>query len=302
MKRVWFFVSVMLLVALCLGVQAQDFKALKKRIAVINFEDRAGYGHDIGKGVADMLVTSLVESDRFLVVERSELEAILQEQGLGQTGLVTPQSAAQVGKLLGIELMVTGSVTEFGTKKNNVGGGLGSLGGLNVGVSTQTARAAVDIRLINVNTGEIIIAKSAEGEDSSTGLDNVGIADIDFHNSSSWDNTQLGKAAREAINECVEYITDGMEDVQWQGKVIKASGTTIFMKPGTKGGVEPGMIFAVFRPGEDLIDPDTGISLGSEETKIGEIQFTEDIGDGRAGKAIVKSGTGFETGDLIRVK
>ncbi len=302
MKRMIFSLTLILLVAFALNLNAQDFKSLKKRIAVINFEDRAGYGHDIGKGVADMLVTSLVESDRFLVVERSELEAILQEQGLGQTGLVTPQSAAQVGKLLGIELMVTGSVTEFGTKKDNIGGGLGSLGGFNVGVSTQSARAAVDIRLINVNTGEIVTAKTAEGEDSSTGLDNIGIEDIDFHNSSSWDNTQLGKAAREAINQCVEYISEGMEEVQWQGKIIKASGTTIFMKPGTKGGVQPGMVFTVYRPGEELIDPDTGLSLGSEEMRIGQIQFTGDVGDGRAGKAIVKSGTGFETGDLIRVE
>ncbi len=302
MKRILFYVSLILLFSMCLSLQAQDFKALKKRIAVINFEDRSGYGHNIGQGVADMLVTSLVEADRFLVIERSELEDILSEQGLGQTGLVTPQSAAQVGKLLGIELMVTGSVTEFGTKKDNIGGGLGSLGGFNVGVSTQSARVAVDIRLINVNTGEIVTAKMAEGEDSSTGLDNVGIADIDFHNSSSWDNTQLGKAAREAIEQCVEYIGDGMDEVQWQGKIIKASGTTIFMKPGTKGGVQPGMVFVVYRPGEELIDPDTGLSLGSEEMKIGQIQFTEDIGDGRAGKAIVKSGTGFDTGDLIRVK
>ncbi len=302
MRRILLFITLAILAMLFINLQAQDFKSLKKRIAVINFEDRAGYGHNIGQGVADMLVTSLVESDRFLVVERSELEAILNEQGLGQTGLVTAQSAAQVGKLLGIELMVTGSVTEFGTKKDNIGGGLGSLGGLNVGVSTQSARAAVDIRLINVNTGEIVTAKMAEGEDSSTGLDNVGIADIDFHNSSSWDNTQLGKAAREAINQCVEYISDGMEEVPWQGKIIKAQGTTIFMKPGTKGGVQSGMIFAVYRPGEELIDPDTGLSLGSEEMKIGEIQFTEDVGDGRAGKAIVKSGTGFDAGDLIRVK
>ena len=183
-----------------------------------------------------------------------------------------------------------------------MGGGLGSLGGFNIGVSTKTARVAVDIRLVNVNTGEIVTAKTAVGEDETTGLDNVGIADIDFHNSDTWDNTQLGIASREAIRQCVEYVSEGADDILWQGKVIKASGATIFMKPGSKGGVAPGMVFAVYRPGEELIDPDTGLSLGSEESKIGEIQFTGDVADGRAGKAIVKSGTGFQTGDLIRTK
>jgi curli biogenesis system outer membrane secretion channel CsgG len=295
------FISSILLIAV-INLGAQDLSALKKRVAVMSFEDRVGYGHNIGKGVSDMLITALVESDRYLVVERSELDEILQEQGLGMSGAVTPQSAAQVGKLLGIEVMVTGSVTEFGEKKSEVGGGLGSLSGFNIGVSTKTARVAVDIRMVNVNTGEIITAKTAVGEDETTGLDNVGIADIDFHNSDTWDNTQLGIASREAINQCVEYVSEGADDVLWQGKVIRVSGTTIFMKPGSKGGVAAGMVFSVYRPGEELIDPDTGLSLGSEESKIGEIQFTADVADGRAGKAIIKSGTGFDTGDLIRTK
>lgn len=298
MKKFLLIVSLILLVSLIVQANAQDLQALKKRVAVINFEDRAGYGHNVGRGVSDMLVTALVESDKFTVIEREELDEILKEQGLGQTGLVTPQSAAKVGQLLGVQRIITGSITEFGSKENKVGGGIG---GFNLGVSTTTARVTVDIRIVNVNTGEIVMAKSAEGEDSSTGLDNVGVQDIDFHNSNTWDNTQLGIASREAINECVEYVTEAMEGLPWQGKIIKANGT-IYMKPGSKGGVQPGMVFSVYRPGEELIDPDTGISLGSEEAKIGTIQYTGDVGEGKAGKAIVKSGTGFAAGDLVRIK
>jgi hypothetical protein len=62
------------------------------------------------------------------------------------------------------------------------------------------------------------------------------------------------------------------------------------------------MKFTVYHPGEELIDPDTGLSLGSEESKIGEIEYVSDIGDGKAGKAIVKSGSGMQTGDLVRIK
>ncbi len=299
MKKFLTAVVFFLFVVFCFQAMSQDLSALKKRIAVISFEDRSGYGHNIGRGVADMLVTSLVESDKFIVIERAELDEILKEQGLGQTGLVTPQSAAKVGQLLGLQRMITGSITEFGSKQSKVGGGIG---GFNLGVSTTTARVVVDLRIINVNTGEIVMAKSAEGEDSSTGLDNVGMDDIDFHNSSTWDNTQLGIASRESINECVEFITEDMAGLPWEGKIIKASGTTIYMKPGSKGGVQPGMVFSIYRAGEELIDPDTGLSLGSEESKIGEIQYTGDVADGKAGKALVKSGTGFQAGDLVRLK
>ncbi len=299
MRKILAAVVFFLLVVFCFQAMSQDLSALKKRIAIINFEDRSGYGHNIGRGVSDMLVTSLVESDKFIVIERAELDEILKEQGLGQTGLVTPQSAAKVGQLLGLQRIITGSITEFGSKKSKVGGGIG---GFNLGVSTTTARVVVDLRIINVNTGEIVMAKSAEGEDSSTGLDNVGMDDIDFHNSSTWDNTQLGIASREAINECVEFISESMSGLPWEGKIIKASGTTIYMKPGSKGGVQPGMVFSIYRAGEELIDPDTGLSLGSEESKIGEIQYTGDVADGKAGKALVKSGTGFQAGDLVRIK
>jgi curli biogenesis system outer membrane secretion channel CsgG len=299
MKKI---ISIILITIVFGSVFAQDLTALKKRIAVVNFEDKAGYGHNIGQGVSDMLVTKLVESGQYIVVERNELDAILKEQGLGQSGLVTQQSAAKVGQLLGVEMMVTGSISEFGEKKSKVGGGIGSFGGFNIGVATKTARVAVDIRLVNTSTGEIIAAKSADGEDSSTGLDNVGIEDVNFHNSKTWDNTQLGIASRIAIEKCVDYVNEGMSGIPWEGKIIKASGGTVFMKPGSKGGVEPGMKFSVYRPGEELIDPDTGLSLGSEESKIGQIEYLSDIADGKAGKAIVKSGTGMQAGDLIRIK
>jgi hypothetical protein len=76
MKRYLFVIVFFILMAFCCQVLAQDLTALKKRIAVINFEDRSGYGHNIGQGVADMLVTSLVESEKFIVIERAELDEI----------------------------------------------------------------------------------------------------------------------------------------------------------------------------------------------------------------------------------
>jgi curli biogenesis system outer membrane secretion channel CsgG len=290
-----------IVILLLAGALAGDLSGLKKRIAVINFEDKSGYGHNIGSGIADMLVTSLVESDKYMVIERAELDEVMKEQALGMSGAVTPQSAAKVGQLLGVETIVTGSISEFGDKQKKVGGGLGSLGA-SLGLKKTTARVAVDIRMINVNTGEITMAKSAVGEDNSTGLDKVGFADIDFHNSDTWNNTQLGKASRKAINECVEHIGDSMKDIPWEGKVILVKDNTIYMKPGSKGGIEPGMEFVIYRPGEELIDPDTGISLGSEEAKIGTIQVTEDVPGGKACKAIEKTGTGFTKGDVIRTK
>ncbi len=303
MKKNNFLNIIFTLLFLSSALLGSGLKDLKKRVAVVSFKDKANYGHNIGNGIADMLVTSLVESKKFIVIERSELDKIMQEQGLGMSGAVTPQSAAKVGKLLGVELMITGSVSEFGTKKDKIGGGLSTLSGFNLGVSSETARSVVDIRLVNTSTGEIISASSAEGEESSKSLDNVGVTGINFRNSSTWDKTILGKAARESVEKCVEIIVDGMKNLPWQGKVIKAnSDGTVFMKPGSVAGVKPGMKFVVYRPGEELIDPDTGISLGSEEMKIGKVEVISDVAGGKACKAIIKGGANFATGDLVRIK
>jgi curli biogenesis system outer membrane secretion channel CsgG len=293
---------IFLVMIFSMQIFAGDLQGLKKRIAVVDFEDRSGWGHNIGTGLADMLVTELVKSGDFMVVERQELSKILEEQGLGMSGVVTPQSAAQVGQVLGVELMVMGSVTEFGEKKSGIGGSIGRLG-IGGKLSKKQARAAVDIRLVNTSTSEIILAEKAEGEDGSTGLDNINVSDIDFGNPTYWDNTMLGKASRKAIDKCVGYISKAMEKIPWQGKIIKADDSgTIYMKPGSAGGVKPGMEFAVYSKGEELIDPDTGQSLGSEESKIGRIKVAQDIGDGKACKAIVVSGSGFKAGDLVREK
>ncbi len=299
MKRSGVFFLVVLFV---LSAFAGDLQGLKKRIAVVDFEDRSGWGHNIGQGLADMLVTELVKSGKFMVIEREELNRILEEQGLGMSGAVTPQSAAQVGKLLGVEIMVTGSISEFGEKKSGIGGSIGKLG-LGGKLTKRKARAVVDIRLVNTTTGEIVLAETAVGEASSTGLDNIAIKDINFGNPTHWDNTLVGKASRKAIQKCVQAIEKAMEKIPWEGKVIKVNpDNTLYMKPGSAGGVKPGMEFVVYSKGEELIDPDTGLSLGSEEQMVGKIKVVQDVANGKACKAIIISGTGIKKGDMVRLK
>ena len=83
-------------------------------------------------------------------------------------------------------------------------------------------------------------------------------------------------------------IDDQMKELPWEGKIILVQGTTIYMKPGEDSGVKVGDTFAVYSQGQELIDPDTGLSLGSEESKIGTIQVTSLVSGGKAAKAAAK--------------
>jgi curli biogenesis system outer membrane secretion channel CsgG len=275
----------------------------KKRVAVFAFENKATGSWEVGRGVADMLVTALVKSGKFRVIERAELERVMQEQGMGLTGAITQQSAAQVGKLLGVELAIFGAVTEFGeSKKETSVGGLGGVfGGGGGGITKSKARVAIDIRFVNTSTGEILYAESVAGEESSLGV-SVDVRDIDFA-TGGWDDTKIGKATRKAVDQIVDEIAKQMKNIPWTGSIVKVSddGRYAFINAGAVAGLATGNVFFVYQKGEELIDPDLGISLGSEETLIGKIQVLDpNIGEGKASKCLILDGTGFSRGDLVK--
>jgi curli biogenesis system outer membrane secretion channel CsgG len=145
--------------------------ALEQRwiIAVPNFEvgttgvkigeadlskEGEGFYKELGSGVADIFVTEAFRSQQFRITERAELDKVLSEQNLATSGRIDPATAAEVGQITGAELIVLGSVTEFGVTTTGGGGKvLGIFGG---SAETVTASIAVDIRVVDAKTAEIV--------------------------------------------------------------------------------------------------------------------------------------------------
>jgi len=103
----------LILLAGGLFIPQQDAAAQKIRIAVMpfkigNIKNWWGWGWDPGEGISDMLVTELVNSGRFSVVERERLDEVLQEQNLAREGVVNAATAARIGRILGVQLFVFG--------------------------------------------------------------------------------------------------------------------------------------------------------------------------------------------------
>ncbi len=109
---------------------------------------------ELGTGVADIFIAEAYESQQFRITERAEIDKILAEQDLARSGRVNPDTAAAVGRIEGAELMVLGSVSEFGVQTTGGGGKvLGIFGG---SAETVTARVAVEIRFVDTVTAEIM--------------------------------------------------------------------------------------------------------------------------------------------------
>jgi curli biogenesis system outer membrane secretion channel CsgG len=140
----------------------------KPTIAVLDFKNKTGRGgYQLGSGAADMLTTQLFKIRKFSVVERDKLKGLINEQEIGATGLIE-KKAAEIGRLIGAQYLVVGSVTEYGVHKSR-GGAMGISG------SRSEYNTTVDIRIINAATGEVVFADSGSGSESSSSARIFGI-------------------------------------------------------------------------------------------------------------------------------
>ncbi|HEY6465918.1 MAG TPA: CsgG/HfaB family protein, partial [Candidatus Acidoferrales bacterium] len=116
----------------------------KKRIAIFDFDYATvqttsaavfGTNVDVGKGISDLLVKCLVQDGTYSVIERQQLDKILGEQNFSNSDRANPNSAAQIGKILGVDAIIVGSVTQFGNdnKSQSLGGVGAGLGGFGLG-------------------------------------------------------------------------------------------------------------------------------------------------------------------------
>ncbi len=273
----------------------------KLRVAIAKFDNKtSSYGNwDIGTGLSDMLITALVQSGRFTVVEREQLDKILGEQKLSLSGAITPQSSAKIGNMLGVQYLISGSVTEFINKSAAQGTKI-RFHGISVGGKSFYAKLGIDIKVYDVNTGEIVAAGHADGESKGTGF-SLGAykGPIDF-STSKMQKSPMGKAARQAIIKIVNYITEKLGNKEWVGKVVTVKDGMVYINGGKNYGINIGDEFTVEKKGEELVDPDTGLSLGAETERIGTIKVVE----AKEKYAIceIVSGAGFGKAQLVKVK
>ncbi len=284
------------------------YPGVKKRIAVAKF-DAVGAsaahftGWDIGGGLAAQLTTALVESGRFVVVERAVLSEILREQQLGTQRLTPRETAAQVGKLIGAQMLIVGSVTEFEQAEKGGGLGIGFGGrsvGLGLGGQAVEGHVGMDVRLVDTTTGQVLISKRVEARVPASDVSlKITARDVNF-GGEAFNKTPLGQAARQAIEEAVALIIREMEVVPWTGRVADLLGDRVLVNAGRDMNLRSGMVLVVSGIVKEVTDPATGASLGVIEAPLGEIQI-EKVQE-KFSVARLLSGSMPKRGDLLRLK
>lgn len=334
MKRGRILFVMFLLLALCADALAQTAApemakstGRKKRVAILDFDYATvhsgvaaifGQDIDIGKGITDLLVTRLVKDGTYSVIERKALDKILAEQNFSNSDRANPMSAAKLGKLLGVDAIIVGSITQFGndTKNTKVGGTGGGIGGFGLGgFSHKKSKAivSIDARIINIDTAEILGVADGKGESSreSTSMlgggsnwHGFGGGNVDFGNS-DFQNTIIGEAVKGAVDQLSTGLIGDAPKVEArtilvEGLVAAVDGKQIVLNVGAKAGLKVGDELSIERVSKEIKDPATGKVLRRMSSQVGTIQVT-DVDDVSSVANLV-TGTGVKVGDLAKTK
>ena len=299
----------------------------KKSVAVLNFDYATvqsgvaaifGTNQDVGKGIADLLVEKLVKSGQYRVIERKAIDKIMAEQNFSNSDRADSTTAAKIGKLIGADAIIMGSITQFGRddKKTNVGGSvfggqLSKYGLGGVGASKAKAVVGLSARLVSVNTGEILAVANGTGESSRSGTSLIGAgggagsaaAGLIDMTSSNFANTVLGEAVNNAAEKLATELAANASrlpttTVSINGLVADVSGNSLVLNIGSRSGVKVGDKLTVARVGREIRDPATGKVIRRVEERLGEVTISEVDEASSVGNY---SGTGaVKVGDAVK--
>jgi curli biogenesis system outer membrane secretion channel CsgG len=149
-----------LVLSLCVCVPLGAAAIGKPRLAVRAFKNKTDEKVP-ASAVTEMMTTELYNAGLFSLMERERLDYVTDEILLGQSGLMDPSTAPEVGKIKGAQYTMTGAVTVY---HYNAKGGVAVIPGVAGGAAGKTAYVTLDIRLIDTTTGEVVYAAAEQGK------------------------------------------------------------------------------------------------------------------------------------------
>jgi curli biogenesis system outer membrane secretion channel CsgG len=216
MKKIWLLVFVVVLLAVALCVFAGTAETEKPRLGVLRFTNHTSAGWwsaSVADDLSDMLASELSSTRAFQVLERKEIDAVMGEQDFGESGRISAATKSKIGQIKGAKYLVAGTVSSYEEQVHNTGGGI-SLGGISLGGSKDKTYIAVDLKVIDTETGEIVDTRTIEAESGGLGLGaGVSIGNFSIHGS-DYKRTPAGKA----IRACIIYISEYLECSLVNGK------------------------------------------------------------------------------------
>ena len=239
------------------------------------------YKNSKSQNFQTMLETQLVQTKRFKIIERNRIDEVLSEQIL-QGEFSNNNTKMNVG---GVDYIVYGSITKFGSKKKQI-----QTSG--VSVIKLIAEFGVDLKVVDVLTGEIIKAESIDislETGSGTSTNSFGISDTLAD--------PLSDIQRSAAKSSAALIAESIFPIRLITWEDESSNCCAYINYGDAI-MSQGDIVKVIKQGSVFVDPDTGLKLGSTEKTVSKLEIFEVLPNFSKAKLI--EGETPSGGELVR--
>ena len=240
-------------------------RTLKRVVAIARFSNETNYGrgvyltnnYDMGKQAMDILSTKLVQSGKFVMLERSDMEFLERETSFNQSEM----------QMIPADYLIIGSITDFGRRTTG-------RTGIFSRTQRQTAYSKVNIRLVNVKTGQIVYGETGEGEAFSEAGTVLGSG-----SQAGYDSTLNDKAIDAAISKLVNNVMNNLLNNPWRSYLLSQADESWIMAGGASQGIRAGDTFYVMRRGETMINPQTKLPIELPGTWAATLRVTQTAGD-----------------------
>ncbi len=246
--------------------QAAGPKGLKRKVAVARFSNETKYGQSffldqnndrIGKQAVDILSNKLLDTEKFIVLERADLDKIEKELKIGEASALRNMA----------DYLIVGSVTEFGRRDQ-------SDVGIFSRVKKQIAFAKVNVRMIDVNTGQVIYSEEGEGEAFSEAGTMFGVG-----SKAGYDSALNDKALEAAITNLSSNIIENLLEKPWRAYILGYENGFYIISGGKSQNIKPQDLFEVILEGEKIKNPQTNMPITLPGKKIAELEVQQTAGD-----------------------
>jgi len=273
-----YIVLIIMIVGLILLISNLSFSQELPRIAVVGITSSApGYiwrsDSPLSLGATDLMINALLNANRFRVFERAKLDLLLQEQNFQHfSGLVDQTTAVKLGKMIGVDAILTGSITNISFKKSE---------GIRIGpikVGKSYAKVVMTIRIIDVTTGEILFSTVQEEEASKSGIS--GVLPIPIPGGIGFSKQEVVDVLSAVELICNKVVLNfvakidkkniAVSSAPLEGYVVKVESTSsggiiqVYINLGESSGIQVGDEIRIYRKGEVILDPKTNEVLDRE--------------------------------------
>jgi curli biogenesis system outer membrane secretion channel CsgG len=263
-------------------IVAESVKGLKRKVVIARFSNETKHGNSflldesndrIGKQASDILAARLTDSGKFLMFERQDLSKVKAEQDLAN---ITP-------KTVGADYLIIGSVSEFGrTNTSEVGIFSRNL--------KQKANATVNVRLVDVTTGQITFSQEGSGESLSEANRVFGVGE-----SAGYDSKLDDEALSAAISKLVSNLIENLLDKPWAAYILDVQQGQVIISGGESQGLKKGDVLRVMKRGRMVKNPQSGIEIELPREEIAKLQVMSFAGTGNNEVSICKLTSGSIT-------